>query len=393
MNAILFRIGGLVVTLEAAAVAAAASALLLLAFVAWRVARAERARREEAERAAERQREFDLRIRELANANAELSGRLAAVASNAGQREADLSRTLAERLDALGFRVGQGLESGARATNESLGKLNERLAVIDAAQTKLNEITGQVGSLKEILSNKQQRGAFGQVRMEAIVRDGLPPDAYDFQFTLRTGARPDCVVRLPNDPRVLAIDSKFPLEAFSAFRDAKDDDARRAAQARVRADLQRHLKAIAENYLVPGETQDIAILFLPSESLYADLVEAFDDLVQRANRARVVIVSPTLLMLAIQVIQSLMRDARMREQAHVVQDEVRKLSDDVRRLQERVGALAKHYRLGQDALDQIAVSADKIVRRAERIDQVDLEPPVAAVEAVSPALKLAARND
>ena len=392
MNAIFLRIGGYTVTLGGAAIVAAALTLGLLLVLLWRSARGERARREEASRADGRQRELDGRMRELAAANADLGGRLVAALSQSGARDAEFSRTLSERLDALGFRVGQGLEHGAKATNESLGKLNERLAVIDAAQQKLSENTGQVGSLKEILANKQQRGAFGQVRMEAIVRDGLPPDAYDFQYTLRTGARPDCVVRLPNDPRVLAIDSKFPLESFTALRDAKDDDSRRAAQARVRGDLQRHLKAIAENYLVAGETQDMAILFLPSESIYSDLVETFDDLVHRANRARIVIVSPTLLMLAIQVIQSLMRDARMREQAHVVQDEVRRLLDDVRRLQERVGALAKHYRLGQASLDEIGISTEKIARRAERIDAVDLGPPIADGQP-APALKLAARND
>ena len=176
-----------------------------------------------------------------------------------GSRQADLARVVSDRLDSVGARLGAGLESQAQTTGETLGQLNERLAVIDAAQSRLTEMTREVVSLKDILANKQTRGAFGQGRMEAIVRDGLPAGAYDFQFTLSNRARPDCVIRLPGDPRPLAVDAKFPLEGFSALRAARDDEARRAAHARVRADVGKHVKDIAERYLVPGETQDVAL--------------------------------------------------------------------------------------------------------------------------------------
>ena len=171
--------------------------------------------------------------------------------------------------------------------------------------------------------------------MEAIVRDGLPAGAYDFQFTLSNRARPDCVIRLPGDSRLLAVDAKFPLEAFSALRAAQGDEARKAAQARVRADIGKHVKDIAERYLVPGETQDVALMFVPSEAIYSDLVEHFDELVQKAHRARVVIVSPTLMMMAINVSQAILRDARMRDEAQVIQAEVGRLVNDVRLLTER----------------------------------------------------------
>ena len=194
-----------------------------------------------------------------------------------------------------------GSKAHAQTTGDNLGKLNERLAVIDAAQARLTGMTEEVVSLKDILANKQARGAFGQGRMEAIVRDGLPSGAYEFQFTLSNKARPDCVIRLPGDPRLLAVDAKFPLEAFTAFKRARAATRRARRAARVRADVGKHVKDIAERYLLPGETQDIALMFVPSESIYSDLVEHFDDVVQKAHRARVVIVSPSLMMMAIQV--------------------------------------------------------------------------------------------
>ena len=288
-----------------------------------------------------------------------------------GSRQADLARVVADRLDSVGARLGAGLESQAQTTGESLGRLNERLAVIDAAQSRLTEMTREVVSLKDILANKQARGAFGQGRMEAIVRDGLPAGAYDFQFTLSNRARPDCVIRLPGDARLLAVDAKFPLEGFSALRAARDEEARKAAQARVRADVGKHVKDIAERYLLPGETQDIALMFVPSEAIYSDLVEHFDDVVQKAHRARVVIVSPTLMMMAINVAQAILRDARMRDEAHEIQAEVGKLLNDVRLIVERAAKLETHFAQAQDDLNGIGAASLRIARRGERIAAMD----------------------
>ncbi len=354
------------------ALAAALALLAALAFLTlialWRAGAARRREREAAE---ERQEAIEERFAELAKSSAELNGRVAGMAEWLGSRQADLARVVADRLDSVGARLGAGLESQAQTTGESLGRLNERLAVIDAAQSRLTEMTREVVSLKDILANKQARGAFGQGRMEAIVRDGLPAGAYDFQFTLSNRARPDCVIRLPGDARLLSVDAKFPLEGFSALRAARDEEARKAAQARVRADVMKHVKDIAERYLLPGETQDIALMFVPSEAIYSDLVEHFDDVVQKAHRARVVIVSPTLMMMAINVAQAILRDARMRDEAHEIQAEVGKLLNDVRLIVERAAKLETHFRQAQEDLSGIGAASARIARRAERIESMD----------------------
>jgi DNA recombination protein RmuC len=374
---------------EALAAAAGLIALLLLCLVVG-LARARGHRLRERAAAEERQRELELRMGELARSGAELNGRLQSMAEAFGSRQADLVRVMADRLDNVSARVGAGLESAAQTTGANLNKLNERLVLIDAAQKRLDGLSQEMVSLKDILANKQARGAFGQGRMEAIVRDGLPSGAYDFQFTLSNKSRPDCVIRLPGDQRLMAVDAKFPLEAFTLFKDARSDEARKVAFARVRTDVGKHVKDIADRYLLPGETQDIAVMFVPSESVYSDLVEHFDDIVQKAHRGKVIIVSPSLLMMAIQVMQAIVRDARMRDQAHVIQAEVGKLLEDVRRLAERTAKLDNHFRQAQEDVGQIVASTDKIVRRGERIDTMEFsqnEAP-ARIEAL-PHLRLA----
>lgn len=371
MDRILFVLAGSPVRLLDVLLVGGATALLLLIVVSIILIRTSKARVADAAVAAERQREMDDKMAELNRASAELAGRMQTVAEVLGSRQSDLARLVTERLDNVQHRVGQGLEQAARTQGENLGKLNERLAVIDAAQTRLNGLAQEVVGLKDILANKQARGAYGQGRMEAIVRDGLPPSAYDFQWTLSTRVRPDCIIRMPGDERLLAVDAKFPLEGFTAFREARSDDERARAATRVKTDLLKHVKDISEKYLIPGETQDLAVLFVPSEAVYADLAEHFDEVVQKAHRARVIIVSPSLLMMAIQVMQAIVRDARVREQAHIIQDEVRKLADDVRRLRDRTAKLDTHFRQAQEDVAAITTSADKIARRGDRIDQMD----------------------
>jgi DNA recombination protein RmuC len=343
-----------------------------------------RARRREARLAAQRQADLQEKIADLARSHAEVTGRLRSMGEILGSRQADLARIVAEQLDSVGTRVGRSLEDQSRSASESLGKLNERLAVIDAAQARLTGLTEEVIGLKDILSNKQARGAFGQGRMEAIVRDALPRSAYEFQYTLSNHGRPDCVIRLPGDARVMVIDAKFPLEAFLALKEAADAEARKAAAGRVRGDVGRHIADIKERYFIPGETQDIAILFVPSESLYADLAEHFEDVVQKAHRSRIVIVSPSLLVMAVQVMQALVRDARVREQAHIIQVEVRKLVEDVARLRQRVGKLGAHFAQAQEDVSGILISTDKIVKSGERIDMLDFGTPEAVAEASPP---------
>ena len=371
MDKVLLVVGGVPVTLAWTMLGLLALLVLLGMVTAGRVARGARERAAEAALMAERQREIDDKMAELGRIQSEMTGRMQTIGEVFGNRQADLVRLLAERLDVLQRRVGEGLTQNVQQTTENLSKLNERLAVIDAAQKRLSDLTGEVLTLKDVLSNKQARGAFGQGRMEAIVRDGLPAGAYDFQFTLSNRARPDCVVRLPGDSRLLAIDAKFPLEGFSALRAARDDEARKSALARVRGDVTKHVKDIAERYLLPGETQDVALMFVPSEAIYSDLVETFDDVVQKAHRARVVIVSPTLMMMAISVAQAILRDSRMRDEAQAIQAEVGKLVNDVRMLTERAAKLEIHFRQAHEDLSGIGAASARIARRGERIEQMD----------------------
>ena len=364
-----------------AAAFAALAGLLLLTLIA--LLRSGAARRREARAAEGRQDAIEERFASLSQASAELNGRVAGMADWLGSRQSDLARVVADRLDSVGARIGAGLEAQTRTTGDNLGKLNERLAVIDAAQSRLTEMTREVVSLKDILANKQTRGAFGQGRMEAIVRDGLPAAAYDFQFTLTNRARPDCIIRLPGDPRPLAVDAKFPLEGFSALRTARDEEARKAAQARVRADVGKHVKDIADRYLLPGETQDMALMFVPSEAIYTDLVEHFDDVVQKAHRARVVIVSPTLMMMAISVTQAMLRDARMRDEAQAIQTEVGRLMADVKLIVERASKLETHFGQALDDLNGIGAASLRVSRRAARIEGMDFSGEAEAESAPS----------
>jgi DNA recombination protein RmuC len=381
MDRVVLSINGAPIPVSQLLFAAAALALTLLGFMAGSLSRAARRRSDEAAAALQRQLQMERAIGLIARQNAELGGRLRTVAETLGSRQGELARFVAERLDAVGARVGAGVEASGKTAGEQLAKLNERLAVIDAAQARLTGLTQEVVGLKEILANKQSRGAFGQGRLEAIVSDALPGSAYAFQHTLSNKMRPDCVIRLPGDSRLMVIDAKFPLEAFTALKSARDAEARKYAAARARTDVGKHIKDIAERYLLPGETQDIALLFVPSESLYADINEHFDDIIQKAHRSRVIIVSPTLLMMAVQLMQAIVRDERVREQTHIIQSEVRRLVDDVARLRVRATKLDAHFQNAQEDVAWLIACAERIAKCGERIDQMDFASPEDAAAA------------
>jgi DNA recombination protein RmuC len=311
---------------------------------------------------------------------ADLNARVLAMGELLAKAQSQLQHTVHERLDAVTARLGESMQTSTKHTAEHLQQLHARLAVIDSAQKNITDLASQVTSLQSVLANKQSRGAFGQARMEMIIQDGLPKDCYEFQATLTNNARPDCVVHLPDGPS-LVIDAKFPLEAVTAFREAKSEDDRKLAITRVRTDIAKHVGDIAAKYLIPGETQDMALMFVPSESVYAELYDGFDDVFQKAYRAKVIIVSPSLLMLAIQVIQQIRRDARMREAAGKILVEVGLLVADVNRLRDRVENLDKHFGQANSDVKQILISADKIVNRGDRIRDVEFggEPPSADI--------------
>jgi DNA recombination protein RmuC len=304
---------------------------------------------------------------------AELKGRLQTLAEISVTRHGELARAVNERLDRMTHRVGSDLTETARKTTDSIAKLHERLAVIDSAQKNLTELSSNMVSLQEILANKQARGAFGQMRMEAIIQDGLPKGAFTFQATLSNGKRPDCLLHMPNTKAGVVIDAKFPLEGFEAFRVARGPEEKKEAARRVRIDVGRHVDAMAERYFLPGETQDTAILFVPSEAIYADLAEHFSDLVQKAHRARIVICAPNMLMLAVQTMQAILKDVKMREQAHLIQREVTRLMDDMGRLRERVLDLQRHFGQANQDIEKILTSSERIASRGHRIESLEFE--------------------
>jgi DNA recombination protein RmuC len=359
--------------LFAVALLATAAGLVLAAAVGLVVAlvlrrRRLRAQAEAAQRLAAEENEE--RMNELRQMQAETAGLVRAMGELLASRQSQFEQVFSERLDAITHRVGQSMQYSTQQTAENLNRLNERLAVIDAAQQNISALASQVTSLQSVLSNKQQRGAFGQARMEMIIEDGLPKGAYEFQRTLSNNTRPDCAILFP-DQRPLIIDAKFPLEAFTALRDAATDEERAAAARLLRQSVSKHIADIASKYLLPGETQELALMFVPSESIYAELHDQFDDLIQRAFRSKVVIVSPSLLMLAVQVIQQIHRDARMREAADRIHAEVGLLMDDLRRLRERVSKLGTHFDQASEDVRQILISADKLEKRGNRIRDVE----------------------
>ena len=373
MERVLFTLGDMPITLETALVAAAglfAVLLLSVLTITWRMVRQRAA---EAEREAARAAETERHLADVMRLQSEMTGRMQTMAEIFGRGTTNLAQLVNDRLDAQGQRVGQAIQETNTKTTESLSKLHERLAVIDRAQTNITQLSSEVVSLQQILSNKQTRGAFGQGRMETIVGDGLAAGSYAFQTTLSNGRRPDCVVFMPNGAPALVIDAKFPLESWQRITEAQSPEELKLAMAGFRSDVAVHVRAISENYLIAGETQDTAFMFVPSESIFADIHERFEDVVQRAIRARVVIVSPSILMLSIQVVQALLRDVRMREEAHKIQKEVRELLLDVGRLDERVRKLQTHFTQASNDIGDILTSSSKVARRGERIEAMEFE--------------------
>lgn len=380
MNEILFIVGDVPVRVGAALIGFGVLALLLLATIAIVIARSGAKGAEAAMAQAVRADELEERLAEVLRIQNEATGRVDAMGQALAGRQADMARAVNERLDSVTHRVGQSMEQTTRNTMDSLRVLHERLGIIDNAHKNLTDLTSQVTTLRDVLANKQSRGAFGQARMEAIVQDGMPKGSYAFQHTLSNNKRPDCVVFLP-DQRPLCIDAKFPLESVTALRDARSDEEKKYATQRLRQDVMKHVTDIADKYLIPGETQDTALMFVPSESVYAEIHDGFDDVIQKAYRARIVLVSPSLLMLAIQVMQQILKDARMRDAADQIRTEVMHMSDDLSRLRDRVLKLQNHFGQVNEDVRQILISADKIEKRAGRIEELDFSKSSEPAEA------------
>ena len=291
-----------------------------------------------------------------------------------------VERSLREQELALGKVVAERLDRTEKATGQIVTDLRERLVRIDEAQKKIGDLSTQVVSLQEVLSNKQARGAFGEVQLNDLVQSALPRQAYEFQCTLSSGARVDCLLRLPNPPGSIGIDAKFPLESYSALRAvaAGDAAALQIAQRSFQQAIRKHIGDIRDKYIVPGETAESALMFLPSEAVYAELHANFTGLVEESYRARVWIVSPTTLMATLNTVRAVLKDVRMREQAGEIQKTVGLLLEDVRRLDDRVDKLKSHFAATEKDLRDVDTSAERITRRGQRILDVDLgEEPTA----------------
>ncbi len=284
--------------------------------------------------------------------------------------------------------MATSLTGSATRTAHSLGELQQRLEAIDKAQTKIEKLSGEVLTLQDILSNKQTRGAFGEFQLQEIVSHALPPDAYTFQATLSNGRRADCLIHLPLPPGPIVIDSKFPLEAYEALRAAEGERAKLEAGRALKAAVLTHVKHIAERYIIEGETAESALMFLPSEAVYAELHANFADVVRAGFEARVWIVSPTTAMATLNTMRAVMKDARMRDQAHRIRREMGLLTKDVARLLERVGNLDRHFERAHEDIRKIKISAERAGNRAERLEVFEFDDAPEAVAApAAPALE------
>lgn len=319
----------------------------------------------------------------LLRGQAELAGRLSQLGEYSAQEQNKIAvaineqkmavlKIMDEKLLAVTKSVGDGLQQTTAKTTETLTDLRERLAKIDVAQQKISSLSEQVVSLQEVLSNKQARGAFGEIQLNDLVTSILPPNAYEFQVVLSNNKRADCVLKLPNPPGTIVIDAKFPLESYHALRAAVSDREKLEAERFFRASVLKHIKDISEKYIINGETAESALMFLPSEAIYAELHANFNDVVEFSYRAKVWIVSPTTLMATLNTVRAVLKDAKMREQAGVIQKEVGTLIQDVGRLDDRIESLSKHFKQANEDVEGIKISSTKIGKRIQRIEDIEL---------------------
>jgi len=361
---------------------AAAVALLLLFLLALRGSR--RAARAVAP-VAEHLAALDSAIRALNDNQHQLYGGLRQIAEGQATAQGRLAEAMERRLGEVTQALADSLGASATRTARSLGDLQQRLEVIDRAQGRIEKLSGDVLGLQDILSNRQTRGAFGEIQLRDIVLKALPPDAARFQATLSNGRRADCLIDLPHPPGPIVIDAKFPLESYEALRAARTPPETAEAARAFRTAVRAHVRAIAERYIIEGETADGALMFLPSEAVYAELHANFADVVREGFAARVWIVSPTTCMATLNTLRAVLKDARMRHEAHAIRRELGLLHRDVVRLVERVGNLDRHFGQAAQDLTEIRIAAERAGTRARRLEAIDFaEAPPEASGAAPP---------
>ncbi len=330
------------------------------------------------------------RVQALSDGQHQLAGGLTHVSEAQAAAQANMLRLMEQRLAQVSTAMNENLQGSARRTAQSLGNLQQRLQAIDKAQANITKLSGDVLSLQDILSNKQTRGAFGEIQLNDIVSKALPPGSYTLQHTLSNGRRVDCLIHLPNPPGPIGIDSKFPLEPYEALRRAGNERELQEAARTLRAAVRAHIRAISDRYVLEGETADGALMFLPSEAVYAELHANFPELVREGFAARVWIVSPTTCMATLNTMRAILKDARMREQAGAIRKTLRLLHRDVELVVERVDKLTTHFGQARADLEQINTAAERAGKRAARLDSFDFEEMEAEAPGVVP---LAARAE
>lgn len=310
--------------------------------------------------------------------------RLAEVNAQVAERLADNALKSARSMSDMQERMKETLTGSSEKTTKSLTQLQERLATIDRAQTNIEKLSGDVLSLQDILSNKQRRGMFGEIQLTDIVSKALPAESYTLQATLSNGKRADCLVHLPNPPGPIVIDAKFPFEAYEAYAAADTKEAQAVALRNLGAAVRVHIKAISEKYLIEGETADGALMFLPSEAVYAELHARLPEVVRAGFDARVWIVSPTTCMATLNTMRAILKDARMREQAGEIRKALRLLHRDVEIIGEKAGKLETHLRQAGDDVSGVLTATSRASKRAEKLDNFDFEE--LAPQAVTPLI-------
>jgi DNA recombination protein RmuC len=313
------------------------------------------------------------RLQSLGDGQERLAGGLHHVSEAQAVSQTAMLQIVEQRLAEVQRQMTEALHGTSTRTARSLGELQTRLETIDKAQANIEKLSGNVLSLQDILSNKQTRGAFGEIQLHDIVQKALPKDAYTMQATLSNGRRADCLIHLPNPPGPIVIDAKFPLEAYEALRRADSPRLQQEAAQLMRAAVRAHIRAISEKYILEGETADGALMFLPSEAVYAELHANFPDLVREGFAAKVWIVSPTTCMATLNTMRAVLKDARMREQAGAIRKELSLLYSDVERLGARVENLDRHFGQAAKDIEEIKISSDKATKRARRLDNFDFE--------------------
>ena len=289
-----------------------------------------------------------------------------------------LSKTVDGRLEQIGGKVNERLDEGFKKTNETFVSVMARLATIDEAQKKIDGLTTNVVSLQELLGDKRSRGAFGEVQLEGLVRNILPPQAYEMQYTLPNGSRADCVLKLPEPTGMVAVDSKFPLENYHRMFDAASPAEKLVAERQFKADVKKHVDDIAGKYIIPDVTSDGAVMFMPAEAVFAEIHAHHSDVVDYAMQRRVWIVSPTTLMAVLNTARAVMKDVETRKQVHIIKDELGKLGKEFGRFDERMKKLADHIRQAHEDVEDVQITSRKITEQFAKIERVELDSTATA---------------